>query len=614
MVACFLWTMLIGANLIKARLRCQWDAISIIELEQLPHIVSRVGSRKSKLLGMSALLRIAAVFVSLTVLTSAQERPMAALILRHGSVYTMDAARSWVESVAVADGRIIYAGPDAGTSGLAGPSTKIIDLGGRMVLPGFHDSHVHLMEGGVDMGLCNLKDVATPEAVIAEIRKYAEAHTHQPWVTGAGWDLPVFPGGIPRKEELDEAVSDRPAYMESADGHSGWANSRALALAGITKNTPDPAGGHIERDPDSKEPTGALRESARELVTGKIPPMTTAENAAGLKRAIEFANSLGIISVQEADASDEILNAYWALDTQGLLAVRAVAALRTDPRKGDDQVAGLIERRAKFSGKRLRATAVKIFADGVIETGTAALLEPYLDRGDSRGELNFEPERLAKFVTSLDREGFQVHIHAIGDRAIRVSLDAHEAAQKSNGRRDARHHIAHLELIEPEDIPRFRDLGVIANFQPLWAFADPYVRKLTLGPLGPKRSRWIYPIASVLRTGAIMAAGSDWPVTSLNPLEAIQVAVTRRGPTEPEGPAWIPEEKIDLAAVLAAYTINGAYLNHEEKETGSIEAGKAADLIVLDRDLFKIPPEKIHEAKVVLTLLEGKEVFRAPGF
>ncbi len=563
---------------------------------------------------MPALLRIAAVFVSLTVLTSAQDRRTAALILRHGVVYTMDAARSWVESVAVLDGRIIYAGPDAGTSGLAGSSTKIIDLGGRMVLPGFHDSHVHLMEGGVDMGLCNLKDVATPQAVIAEIRKYAEAHTNQPWVTGAGWDLPVFPGGIPRKEELDEAVSDRPAYMESADGHSGWANSRALALAGITKNTPDPAGGHIERDPDSKEPTGPLRESARELVTGKIPPLTAAENAAGLKRAIEFANSLGIISVQEADASDEILNAYWALDTQGLLAVRAVAALRTDPRKGDDQVAGLIERRAKFSGKRLRATAVKIFADGVIETGTAALLEPYLDRGDSRGELNFEAERLAKFVTSLDREGFQVHIHAIGDRAIRVSLDAHEAAQKVNGRRDARHHIAHLELIEPEDILRFRDLGVIANFQPLWAFADPYVRKLTLGPLGPKRSRWIYPIASVLRTGAIMAAGSDWPVTSLNPLEAIQVAVTRRGPTEPEGPAWIPEEKIDLPAVLAAYTINGAYLNHEEKETGSIEAGKAADLIVLDRDLFKIPPEKIHEAKVVLTLLEGKEVFRAPGF
>ncbi len=563
---------------------------------------------------MSALLRTAAVLAISTVLASAQNGRTADLILRHGAVYTMDAARSWVQSVAVSNGRIIYAGPDAGAAGLAGPSTKIINLGGRMVLPGFHDSHVHLMEGGVGMSLCNLKDVATPQEVLAEIRKYAAAHPSQPWVTGAGWDLPVFPGGIPRKEQLDEAVSDRPAYMESADGHSGWANSKALALAGITKDTPDPAGGRIERDPDSKQPTGTLRESARELVTSKIPPATASENASGLKRAVEFANSLGIVSVQEADASDEILNAYWALDTQGQLAVKAVAALRTDPRKGDDQVAGLIERRAKFSGKRLRATAAKIFADGVIETGTAALLEPYLNRGDSRGELNFEPERLANFVTRLDREGFQVHIHAIGDRAIRVSLDAHAAAQKANGRRDARHHIAHLELIEPEDIPRFRDLGVIANFQPLWAFADPYVRDLTLGPLGPQRSRWIYPIASVLKTGAMMAAGSDWPVTSLNPIPAIQVAVTRRGPTELEGPAWIPDEKIDLAEVLAAYTINGAYLNHEEKETGSIETGKAADLIVLDRDLFKVLPEKIHEAKVVLTLLEGKEVFRAPGF
>jgi predicted amidohydrolase YtcJ len=273
-----------------------------------------------------------------------------------------------------------------------------------------------------------------------------------------------------------------------------------------------------------------------------------------------------------------------------------------------------VERRARFTGKRVRATAVKIFADGVIECGTAALLEPYLNRGGSRGELNFEPEQLTRLVTRLDREGFQVHIHAIGDRAIRVSLDAHEAAQKANGRRDARHHIAHLELIEPEDIPRFRDLGIIANFQPLWAFADPYIKDLTLPVIGPARSRWLYPIGSVARTGAMLAAGSDWPVTSMNPIEAIQVAVTRRGPTEPEGPAWIPEEKVGLATMIAAYTINGAYLNREEKETGSIEPGKAADLIVLDRDLFKVAPEKIHEAKVVLTLLEGREVFRASTF
>jgi predicted amidohydrolase YtcJ len=563
---------------------------------------------------MFSFLRTAATLVVTAVFACAQDAHTADLILRHGAIYTMDAARSWVESVAVANGRIIFAGPDAGVARLAGPSTKIVDLGGRMVLPGFHDSHVHLMEGGVDMSLCNVKSLTTPREVLAEIRKFAAAHPDKPWITGSGWDLPVFPAANPRKEQLDEVVSDRPAYIESADGHSGWANSKALALAGINEDTPDPAGGRIERDSVTKQPTGTLRESARELVTSKIPPATADENAAGLKRAVEFANSLGIVSVQEADASDEIMNAYRALDARGQLTLRTVTALRTDPRRGDEQVAGLIEQRAKFSGKRVRATAVKIFADGVIESGTAALLDPYLNRNGSRGELNFEPDRLAKFVTRLDREGFQVHIHAIGDRAIRVSLNAHEAAQKANGRRDARHHIAHLELIEPEDIPRFRDLGVIANFQPLWAFADPYIKDLTLGPLGPERSRWLYPIESLLKTGAVMAAGSDWPVTSLNPIEAIQVAVTRRGPTESDGPAWIPEEKVDLSAILAAYTINGAYLNHEDKETGSIEAGKAADLIVLNRDLFKIPQERIHEVKVVWTLLEGQEVFRAPGF
>jgi predicted amidohydrolase YtcJ len=563
---------------------------------------------------MLSLLRLVAVSALLAVFASAQGGRTADLILRNGAVYTMDARRSWAEAVAIADGRILYAGSDSGAAKLAGPSTKIIDLRRRMVLPGFHDSHTHLMEGGVGMSLCNLKDVKTPQDALAEIRKFAAAHPDRPWLTGAGWDLPVFPAANPRKEPFDEVVNDRPAYMESADGHSGWANSKALAVAGVTKDTPDPVGGRIERDPATGEPTGTLRESARELVTRRIPAATPAENAAGLKRAVELANSLGIISVQEADSSDEVLAAYRALDEAGQLTARVVATLRTDTQKGEEQVAGLVERRARFTGKRMRATAVKIFEDGVIESGTAALLEPYLNRGGSRGELNFEPERLTRLVTRLDREGFQVHIHAIGDRAIRVSLDAHEAAQKANGRRDARHHIAHLELIEPEDIPRFRDLGVIANFQPLWAFADSDMKDLVLPALGPLRTGRRYPIGSVARTGAMMVAGSDWPVSSMNPVEAIQVAVTRRGPTEPEGPAWIPEEKVDLATMLAAYTINGAYLNREEKETGSIEPGKAADLIVLDRDLFKVPPEKIHEAKVVLTLLDGREVFRASTF
>src|SRR6266849_4042662 len=370
---------------------------------------------------MLPLIRTTVISILLAALAGAQVLGTADLILRNGAVYTMDAARSWTAAVAIADGRIIYAGPDSGAAKLAGPSTRIVDLRGRMVLPGFHDSHVHLMEGGVGMSLCNLKDIKTPQEVLAEIRKYAAAHIDKPWVVGAGWDLPVFPEANPRKEQFDEAVNDRPAYMESADGHSGWANSKALALAGVAKDTPDPAGGRIERDPATGEPTGTLRESARDLVTKQIPAATPAENAAGLKRAVELANSLGIISVQEADSSDEVLAAYRALDDAGQLNARVVAALRTDAQKGEEQVAGLMERRAHFTGKRVRATAVKIFADGVIESGTAALLEPYLNRGGTRGELNFEPERLTRLVTRLDREGFQVHIHAIGDRAIRVS-------------------------------------------------------------------------------------------------------------------------------------------------------------------------------------------------
>lgn len=563
---------------------------------------------------MVSFARTVVVFALLSICVRGQTGRPADLILRNGAICTMDAARSWASAVAIAGGRIVYVGTDSGALKLAAPSTKSIDLGGRMVLPGFHDSHVHLEGGGTAMNECQLNGLTTPDAVYDAIRKYAAANPGKTWLTGSGWELPVFPAATPRREQLDAVAGDRPAYMTAADGHSGWANSKALAIAGITKDTPDPPRGRIERDPETKEPNGTLRESAMQLVTGHIPAVTKGERAAALKRGASLANSFGITSIQEAAAGDSILAAYQTLDQRDQLTVRAVAAMQVYAGKSDDQVAELAGKRTRLAGRRFRATAAKIFSDGVIEPGTAALLEPYLNRGGSRGELNFEPERLARLVTRLDRERFQVHIHAIGDHAVRVSLDAFEAAQKANGRRDARHHIAHLELIEPADIPRFREMGVIANFQPLWAYADPYIRDLTLPVLGPARSRWLYPIGSVVKTGATLAAGSDWPVSSLNPLEAIQVAVTRRGPTDPEGPAWIPEETIDLSSVLAAYTINGAYLNGQEKETGSIEVGKAGDLIVLDRNLFKIRAEKIHETKVLLTLLDGREVFRAAGF
>jgi predicted amidohydrolase YtcJ len=291
-----------------------------------------------------------------------------------------------------------------------------------------------------------------------------------------------------------------------------------------------------------------------------------------------------------------------------------VAATKIDPDKAESQIPELLKRRPSYKTPRLNVTAAKIFADGVLESHTSLLLEPYVDQPGNKGPANYTPEKLTKLITALDRANFQVHVHAIGDGAVRMTLDAFEAAQKSNGRNDLRHHIAHLELISPTDIPRFAKLGVAANFQPLWAYADSYITDLTEPIIGPERSRWLYPIGSVVRTGAIVVGGSDWSVTSLNPLEAIQIGVTRYGLNDTKRVSWLPNERADLATMIAAYTINGAYLAHREKQTGSIEVGKAADLVVLSDNLFAIPEYSIHKAKVLLTLLDGKEIFRHSHF
>jgi len=537
----------------------------------------------------------------------------AELILTNAAVYTMDAARPRSEAVAVAKGKIIYVGDGRGVSRFRTGSTAVVDLGGKMVLPAFQDSHVHLVMGGVELLSCNVAGIRTKEEVFAKIRDYATAHPGLPWVTGGGWDLPLFPQANPRKEDLDALVPDRPAFMDSADGHSAWVNSRALALAGVTRDTPDPTGGRIERDPGSGEPTGTLRESAAGLVEKHVPELKPADYIKGLKAGLELANRFGIASIIEARADGPILDAYAALDRAGELTVRVLASLQVDTDKGVGEAGRLAGLRRQYNGPRLKSTAAKIFADGVMEPHTAALLEPYLDRPGDRGTLLLEPEAFDRLAAALDAAGFQIHVHAIGDRAIRMSLDAFEAAGRANGFRDMRHHIAHLELIDPADIPRFKRLGAAANFQALWAYPDPYITDLTLPILGPGRSRWLYPIGSVARTGAVIVGGSDWSVSSMNPLEAIQVAVTRRGPDDPPGDAWIPEERIDLETMLHAYTTNGSWLSREEKSRGTLEPGKAADIIVLDRDLFKVPAHEIGRAKVLLTLLDGRDVYRDPS-
>jgi predicted amidohydrolase YtcJ len=535
------------------------------------------------------------------------------LVLHHAAVYTVWPSRPWVEAVAIRDGRLVFVGDEAGVGRFIGRATKVVDLAGRMVLPGFQDNHAHPLSGGLELGECNLYSARTPAEVEGVIRAYAAQHPDLEWIRGNGWQLPVFPGANPRRELLDRLVPDRPAFFYAADGHSAWVNSKALALAGITRRTPDPENGRIERD-GRGNPSGTLRESAIALVAKLLPEYNIQERIGAARRALAEANRFGITSITDADAGPAYLEAYRALDDRGQLTARLSVALHVESNPIAGETSRLVELRRRYTGARLAPNTVKFFVDGVIEARTAALLAPYLGHGTETGTLNYAPEDLAARVTALDREGFQIHVHAIGDRAIRVALDALEQARHENGPRDARPVIAHLELFDPADIPRFRKLGVIACFQPFWAQADDYIRDLTLPVLGPARSRWIYPIESLLNSGAVVVGGSDWTVSTLNPLDAIQVALTRRGIDDPPGPAWIPEERADLPRMLGAYTINAAYANRMERETGSLEPGKLADLIVLDRNLFDVPRTDLHQARVLWTLLEGREVWRDSSF
>ena len=437
---------------------------------------------------------LVAVVLGLLSFRSARGAPTPAdLVLTGGAVYTVDGARSWAEAVAVAGGRIVFVGTGAAAKAWIGPHTKVVDLAGKMVLPAFHDSHVHPISGGIEAVECDLHDRATAQEVLDAVRAYAAAHPDAAWIRGGGWELTLFPAGNPSKTLLDAIVPDRPVLLDASDGHSAWANSKALAIAGITKATPDPPLGRIERDPATGEPSGALREAAVGLVAKHMPRYTAKDYEAGLRKGLEVANAFGLTSLQEASASEADLAAYAAFDARGELTARVNASIRIDTDKGAADVPRAVALRQKYRGKRLRANGAKIFADGVLETRTAAVLEPYIGFGDDRGKANLTPESFRALATALDKEGFQIHVHAIGDRAVRDALDAIEAAQKANGARDARHHVAHLELIEPPDIPRFRRLSVVANFQPFWANGDKYITELTEPELGPERSRWIYP-------------------------------------------------------------------------------------------------------------------------
>ena len=552
------------------------------------------------------------------------------LILRGGRVFTANPAQPWADAVAIRGGRIAAVGPEEEIGTFAGAKSQVFDLPGRLVLPGFQDSHCHPPAGGLERSQCNLNDIHDRQEYLRVIERYAGANPDVPWIRGGGWYMPVFPGGTPRREDLDAVVPERPALLTNRDGHGAWANSRALQMAGVTADTPDPGDGRIERDPDGS-PSGTLHEGAMDLVERVMPKTTREELAKGLMVAQEYLHSFGITSWQDAivgsDMWGDTLDVYLDAARSGALTARVVGALWWERTQGEEQVEGLLESRARGSAGRFKATSVKIMQDGVLENGTGGMLEPYLDPcgvegcghdRTNRGMSFVDPEALKGYVTRLDREGFQVHFHAIGDRAVRECLDAVEAAVTANGPNDNRHHIAHIQVIHPDDLPRFARLGVVANCQPLWAELDAQMVDLTIPFLGPERSAWQYPFASLHRSGARLAFGSDWSVSSPNPLEEIDIAVNRSGPPDTPGATpdsmetWLPEECLDLATAIEAFTIGSAFVNHLDDVTGSIEVGKYADMAVVDRDLFDPGVGRISDARVILTLAEGETVFLGP--
>ena len=541
----------------------------------------------------------------------------AELLMLNGKVYTVNHEQSWAEAIAITDGRIIWVGNSEEANQWQGERTRTIDLGGKMVLPGFQDIHIHPVHSGVSYQQCALFDVEGVELLQQRIKQCAESEPGE-WIRGGGWLVTNFaPSGLPDKKLLDEIVPDRPVALKSSDGHSMWVNSLALELAGINADTQDPAGGRIDRYPNSTEPSGSLQEtSAMNLVHIVEPELTQKELEAGLAYSRDHLHSLGITAVQDAllklTPGDAYfgLPAYLALEERGELNLHVINAMYwQNDISLEEQLPAFLKARDE-STPYIHNTAIKIWQDGVIETETAALLEPYLNRGDQFvGELLNEPAVLNEAVTALDAAGFQIHFHAIGDRAIRSAFDSIQAAREANGKHDNRHHISHIQLFSPEDIPRFAELDVVANFQPLWAIEDGYITDLTIPRIGEERGKFLYPIGSVQRTGARVAFGSDWYVTSANPLDGIEAAVTRLDPDGKTDEPLGENEEINLAQAIENYTLNSAYVNFLNVDTGSIEIGKLADIIVLDRNLFDVPASEINQVRVIATLFRGELVF-----
>jgi hypothetical protein len=541
---------------------------------------------------------------------------IASLVFRNGHVFD---GRTHLagHGLAVAGGRVLAVVPDDDLDAYAAPGADVVDLAGGVVQPGFQDAHVHPVQGGVERLRCDLTGGETPEEYLATVRAYLEAHPDRPWVLGGGWAMPAFGSSGPTASVLDKVTGDRPAFLPNRDHHGAWVNTAALRLAGVDRDTPDPADGRIERAPDGR-PSGTLHEGAMDLVQRLVPPTRDGELDAGLLVAQEYLHSLGVTAWQDAilgvyAGNGDPASAYLRAVNAGTLTARVRGALWWERDAGLEQVDTLLERRTTYTVGRLSAGSVKVMQDGVVENHTAGLSVPYRDgRGAPTHNcgLSFvDPEALCAAVTRLDAEGFQVHVHAIGDRAVREALDAFEAARTANGRSRGRHHVAHLQVVAPADRPRFAELDVTANLQALWAVPDAAMTEMTLPFIDEELAGWQYPFGSLARAGVRLAMGSDWPVSTPDPIAALHVAVNRVDADAP-GEPFLPQEALGVEQAWAAYTSGSAHVNHLD-DTGVLAPGMVADLAVLDRNPFTGHPSDIGGTRVVATYVEGDPVWPA---
>jgi len=546
---------------------------------------------------------------------AARDKAPADLILTNARVYTVEDKQPWAEAVAIRDGKIVAVGSIAAVGKLRGAATRTVDLGGKLVLPAFGDAHVHPLFGALSRSRCPLQDGKTIADYQALIAQCVAAVPGDGAIYGIGWSDALFPpSGIPNKALLDAVSTTRPLIFESTGGHTYWLNSKALAVAGITRDTKDPANGTIDRDPATGEPVGSLQEAAMDLVKHMIPPPSAAEIQNSILYVADHFNSLGIVSWNDAgveydaDGGSAMVDAYKAVLDAGKLTSHVAVSLKWKNEQGMEQLPGLLRAAERANRLGISTHTVKFYVDGVIPQKTAFMLAPYENSGDERGTPQIAPDLLKQAVTAVDGKGMHAFLHAIGDGGVHISLDAIEAARKANGARPTHHMITHMNVVDPADQPRFGKLSTFAQFQPTWASWYDYM-ELTVAAIGPKRATYIYPAGSIVRAGGKLAYGADWPVGGANPLEGIEVAMTRRTAGDPNAKPLLPDEGVSLKEAIASHTINVAYVNGFDAVTGSIKTGKSADLVVLDKDIFNLPAYEISKTKVLVTLFEGKPVF-----